>query len=238
MKLTVQNDFKWELEPSHLIFHLICHRVSHLIFHRISHFSVILSVILSFIASVTLSISLSLSISQSLCGRCAVCERCICGVVLVVVVVVCVWFVEEGWVRCAVSDVVRKKSVYFGSALSVYIQNVSVCTGNTSTCFYTCGRVAGTHGDVFECHGWGVSNLHTGAEVQQNNHVWTYQLAICRVYTSGSPLKIVKLFLHFPPDTYTSTNTNQSQDHVRLQEHITQHYGRKQIPLKFQKKKT
>ena len=41
-------------------------------------------------------------------------------------------------------------------SLCVYIQNVPVCTGNTSTCF------AGTHGGRFECTHGGVLDLHTG----------------------------------------------------------------------------
>ena len=36
----------------------------------------------------------------------------------------------------------------------VYIQNVPVCAGTTPACGNTCGRGAGTHGDVF--------NVHTG----------------------------------------------------------------------------
>ena len=36
----------------------------------------------------------------------------------------------------------------------VYVQNVPVCTGTTRTCFNTCARGAGTHGDVL--------NVHTG----------------------------------------------------------------------------
>ena len=38
----------------------------------------------------------------------------------------------------------------------MYVQNVPVCTGNTSTCVNTCGCGAGTHGDVL--------NVHTGEE--------------------------------------------------------------------------
>ena len=32
------------------------------------------------------------------------------------------------------------------------VQNVPVCVGNTSTCVTTCGRGAGTHGDVLNLH--------------------------------------------------------------------------------------
>ena len=34
----------------------------------------------------------------------------------------------------------------------VYVQNVPVCTGTTRTCVTTCGRGAGTHGDVLNLH--------------------------------------------------------------------------------------
>ena len=34
----------------------------------------------------------------------------------------------------------------------VYVQNFPVCTGNTSTCINSCGRRAGTHGDVLNGH--------------------------------------------------------------------------------------
>ena len=45
----------------------------------------------------------------------------------------------------------------------VYVQNVSVCTGNTSTCVNTCARGAGTHGGVLNLHteGWSSSVLLT-----------------------------------------------------------------------------
>ena len=36
--------------------------------------------------------------------------------------------------------------------LRVYVQNVPVCTGNMPTCFFSCGHVAGTHGNVLNAH--------------------------------------------------------------------------------------
>ena len=52
----------------------------------------------------------------------------------------------------------------------VYIQNVSVCTGNTRTCFSTCARVAGILGDVLNVHMVGVLNLHTGPHRAHTHH--------------------------------------------------------------------
>ena len=34
----------------------------------------------------------------------------------------------------------------------MYVQNVAVCTGTTRTCFNTCARNAGIHGDVLNVH--------------------------------------------------------------------------------------
>ena len=67
--------------------------------------------------------------------------------------------------RCGVCGVARGRPPCVDSKrLRVYIQNVSVCTGTTRTCqvhmFDTCGRGAGTDGDVLNGHG-GVLNLHT-----------------------------------------------------------------------------
>ena len=42
--------------------------------------------------------------------------------------------------------------VYVQKRLPVYVQNVPVCTGTTRTCVTTCGRGAGTHGDVLNLH--------------------------------------------------------------------------------------
>ena len=41
-------------------------------------------------------------------------------------------------------------------------QTSSVCTGTTPACGNTCGRGAGTHGDVLNVHTGGVLNGHTG----------------------------------------------------------------------------
>ena len=42
--------------------------------------------------------------------------------------------------------------------------NVPVCTGTTRTCVTTCGRGAGTHGDVLNLHTEVFSAGHTGRE--------------------------------------------------------------------------
>ena len=52
--------------------------------------------------------------------------------------------------------------VYVQNALRVLIENVSVCTGTTRTCFNTCARGAGIHGDVLNVHTEAFLNPHTG----------------------------------------------------------------------------
>ena len=75
-----------------------------------------------------------------------VCVVVLCGVCGVVCVVVwCVWCPR----------------VYVQKRLRVYVQNVPVCTGTTPACVTTCGRGAGTHGDVLNLHG-GFLDGHTG----------------------------------------------------------------------------
>ena len=51
--------------------------------------------------------------------------------------------------------------MYVQNALRVCIQNVSVCTGTTPACVSTCGRGAGTQGDVFNVHGFFSVSDHT-----------------------------------------------------------------------------
>ena len=68
-----------------------------------------------------------------------VCVLCVVRVGVVVVVVCGVWW-------CLVCGVTRRKN------LRVQIQNVPVCTGTTPACVKTCGRGAGTHGDVLNLH--------------------------------------------------------------------------------------
>ena len=44
----------------------------------------------------------------------------------------------------------------------MYVENVPVCTGTTRTCFNTCARCAGIHGDVFNVHMGTCLSGHTG----------------------------------------------------------------------------
>ena len=74
-----------------------------------------------------------------LCGVCGV----VCVVVWCGVVVVCV--VSRVYVQ-------KRLRVYVQKRLRVYVQNVPVCTGTTPACVTTCGRGAGTHGDVLILH--------------------------------------------------------------------------------------
>ena len=46
----------------------------------------------------------------------------------------------------------KRLRVYVQKRLRVYVQNVPVCTGTTPACVTTCGRGAGTHGDVLNLH--------------------------------------------------------------------------------------
>ena len=49
--------------------------------------------------------------------------------------------------------------------MSLWIQNVPVCTGTTPACGNTCGRGASTHEDVPNVHTGGILNVHTGRGV-------------------------------------------------------------------------
>ena len=44
----------------------------------------------------------------------------------------------------------------------MYVENVPVCTGTTRTCFNTCARCAGIHGDVLNVHMGTCLSGHTG----------------------------------------------------------------------------
>ena len=44
----------------------------------------------------------------------------------------------------------------------MYVENVPVCTGTTHTCFNTCARCAGIHGDVLNVHMGTCLSGHTG----------------------------------------------------------------------------
>ena len=106
-----------------------------------------------------LSLSLCLCVMLCVMWRCVVCgSACgvcgvVCGVVLLVVMV-CVWCVCV-CVRCVWCGTLKKTwktRMWIPTRLRACIQNVSVCTGNRSTCINTCGRGAGTHVDVLNVH--------------------------------------------------------------------------------------
>ena len=122
---------------SSLIFHLLLSPFSSSLFF----FSCLVSssLFLSFLFSLLvlsrllflclLSLSLFLSVSLCLCLCLSPCGVVCCGVW-------CVWCPR----------------VYVQKRLRVYVQNVPVCTGTTPACVTTCGRGAGTHGDVLNLH--------------------------------------------------------------------------------------
>ena len=63
--------------------------------------------------------------------------------------------------------------VYVQNALRVHIQNVPVCTSTTPASVTTCGRGAGTHGDVMNVHTWVFSVPHHTTRTHHdhnNNH--------------------------------------------------------------------
>ena len=84
-------------------------------------------------------LSLSLSLSLSPC-------------VVVVVVVSCVYVFVVVVCACGV--------VWCGTLKTPVFQYVPVCTGTTPASGNTCGRGAGTHGDVSNVHTGGVLNVH------------------------------------------------------------------------------
>ena len=56
----------------------------------------------------------------------------------------------------------------------MYVQNIPVCTSTTRTCVTTCGRGAGTHGDVLNLHTDGLLYIHTGRQgVIVSSACWT-----------------------------------------------------------------
>ena len=92
------------------------------------------------------------------CWRCVVVVVCcgvfglclVCVAVMWCVVVVCLVCVVV--LLCVVVCHAEKHPCVHSKRLRVYVQNVSVFTGTTRTCFSTCARGAGTHGDVLNVH--------------------------------------------------------------------------------------
>ena len=129
-----------------LLLHLVSSFISDLLFFFSSlllsclvfSFLVFSLLFLSCLVSLSLSLSVSLCFSLSLSVSVFLClSLCLspCGVVCCGVVW-CVWCPR----------------VYVQKRLRVYVQNVPVCTGTTPACVTTCGRGAGTHGDVLNLH--------------------------------------------------------------------------------------
>ena len=88
-----------------------------------------------------LSLSLSVCVSVWCCVVCGVC-RCGRGVV-------------GGRGVCLVCDTLKnrgKPRMWIPTRPRLHIQNVPLCSGTMSTCFSTCARGAGTHGDVLNVH--------------------------------------------------------------------------------------
>ena len=96
---------------------------------------------------------------------------------------------------------VGKQNWRWPLASRVWIQNVPVCTGTTRTCFNTCARGAGIHGDV--------SNVHTEAFLKPNTFF----------------LRFFSVPQHTQTHTHqTHTHHNHQQHHVHNDtHHITQH---------------
>ena len=93
-----------------------------------------------------------------------VCRRVCRRVCLCVFVCVCV-------VWCGVCRVVwhaENLRVQTQKRLRVYVQNVPVYVGNTRTCFSTCARGAGTHGDVLNGHTGGKGEAVTVNSAHQD----------------------------------------------------------------------
>ena len=107
---------------------------------------------------------------------------CLCLRVLVVCVVVCgcvfVWclcgvvWCGVVWCLCGVCCVVwtLKTPCVDSKRLHAYIRNAPVYAGNTRTCFSTCVRGAGIHGDVL--------NLHTEAFFESTHGVVRRQFCL------------------------------------------------------------
>ena len=123
-------------------------------FHLVLSISSLSSSLLSVFFLCLLSL-LSLSLSPCVGGVC----RCVW-------LSVCVVFVWCGVVWCGVVCGAwcgtLKTPCVDTKRLHVYIRNVPMYAGNTHTCFSTCVRGAGIHGDVLNLHTEAFLNLHTG----------------------------------------------------------------------------
>ena len=153
--------FRLSSSPSSFIFSLLSRLVFSLVFHLLSRLS---SSLLSRFSSSLLS-----RLSSSLVSRLVFLSPC---VVVVVVCLVCC-------VLCVVSCVLCL--VLWCDTLKTH----PVCPFKTSPCvpatrahvFYTCARVAGTHGDILNGHTEGFSACHTTTQhnTQHTTHNNTQQ---------------------------------------------------------------
>ena len=130
---------------------------------------------LSLSLSVSLCLSLFLSVSLCFCLSLSV-SLCLCCVVCVVSPCVC----------SKTPPCVRSKR------LRVKIQNVPVCTGTTPACVTTCGRGAGTHGDVL--------NAHTGGRGEEGAGV----VLVNFLLSKSCPRRVITCFRGSPQETFAS----------------------------------
>ena len=108
-----------------------------------------------------LFLRLSLVLSRLLSFSVPLCP-CLSLRVLLLVVVSCVHVVVVVVCACGVG--------WHAENPRAYIQNVPVCTGTTPACGNTCGRRAGTHGDVLNVHTGGVPTERGAGEGGTHTH--------------------------------------------------------------------
>ena len=98
--------------------------------------------------------------------------------------------------------------------LHMSVQNVPVCTGTTRTCFNTCARGAGMHGDVSNVHTEAFLNPHTGFSrffsVPQHTNTHTHQ-------------------------THTTTTNNTTTTTTHTTQHNTQHHTETEKETRYEK---
>ena len=136
--LVILNKQKKIRQPQSYLSSVLFHLVSSLLFSCLPSCLLLSLVLPSLVPRLAFTCFLCLCLSVSVC--CCVCCGVCCGVccACVVVCVVCV-------VVCGVAH--WKNPCADSKRSRVYVQNVS-----TRTCVATCGRGAGTHGDVLNLH--------------------------------------------------------------------------------------
>ena len=88
----------------------------------------------------------------------------------------------------------------------VYVQNFPVCTGTTRTCFNTCARGAGIHGDVLNVHTVTFLNPHTGFST-------FFQGAATHTHTHTKHTPHTHQTTPRPPNNTTTTTTQHTTSH-------------------------